>query len=293
MHCFVAQISTDLESKLREDLSGMGFSLQKPAYTLFQAKKTGVSCTLYASGKLTVQGKDKDEFIRFYLEPNILGNLSYSHPELDQDDIPHIGSDEAGKGDFFGPLVIASLYCDEAAIQTLRKLGIMDSKRMTDPKIVQLAVKLKAFPHSIVRLYPDKYNELYDKFNNLNRMMAWAHATAMKEVSEKTGCQNVLLDKFADDSLVQAQLSRMGVSINLTQRVRAEEDIVVAGASILARAAFVDGIDKLSREVNLELPKGASKRVIETGRKLVAMHSPSILTKVSKLHFKTRDDILC
>ncbi|MCH9613639.1 MAG: Ribonuclease HIII [Chlamydiia bacterium] len=292
MNCFVATISTTLAEKMKSDLEGMGFTFQTPNYTIFQAKKTGVSCTLYTSGKLTVQGKDKDEFIRFYLEPNILGNLSYSHPELDQNLSPHIGSDEAGKGDFFGPLVIASMYCDEPAIKALLKLGIMDSKRMSDDKIVKLAIKLKAYPHSIIRLYPTKYNELYGKFKNLNRLMAWAHAAAMSEVVEKTGCKDVLLDKFADDALVENQIERKGLAINLTQRVRAEEDIVVAGASILARAAFVDGIDKLSKEMKIELPKGASGRVVEAGRKLVAMYSPDVLSKVGKLHFKTREDIL-
>lgn len=292
MNCFVATISTSLADKMREDLAGMGFTFQTPNYTIFQAKKSGVSCTLYTSGKLTVQGKEKDAFIRFYLEPSILQNLSYSHPEIDQNVSPHIGSDEAGKGDFFGPLVIASLYCDEAAIKSLLKLGIMDSKRMSDDKIVKLAIKLKAYPHSIIRLYPTKYNELYTKFKNLNHLMAWAHSAAMSEVVEKTGCKDVILDKFANESLVESQLKRKGLAINLTQRVRAEEDIVVAGASILARASFVDGIDKLAKEVKVDLPKGASGKVVEAGRKLVAMYSPAILSKVGKLHFKTREDIL-
>ena len=130
MNCFVAKISLNLADQLKSDLEGMGFEFGTPTHTIFQAKKPGISCTLYSSGKLTVQGKEKDEFIRFYLEPNILGNLSYSHPELDQNLSPHIGADEAGKGDFFGPLVIASLYCDQNAIQKLLQLGIMDSKRM-------------------------------------------------------------------------------------------------------------------------------------------------------------------
>src|SRR5580693_626798 len=109
MNTFVATIDLALADKLREDLVGQGFELTKPPYTLFSAQKTGVSCTLYTSGKLTVQGKGKDEFIAFYLEPEILKKLAYTHPELGVDMTARIGIDEAGKGDFFGPLCIAGV----------------------------------------------------------------------------------------------------------------------------------------------------------------------------------------
>src|SRR3990167_7228766 len=128
--CFVAEVNLELAKKLRIDLIEQGFEISNPEYTIFQAKKNGISCTLYSSGKLTVQGKDKDDFIAFYLEPEILKNVSYSYPESTHDTKPHIGVDESGKGDVFGPLCICSFYADSNGIQTLIKMGIKDSKKL-------------------------------------------------------------------------------------------------------------------------------------------------------------------
>ncbi|NGX51428.1 MAG: Ribonuclease HIII, partial [Chlamydiae bacterium] len=128
---FIAKIDLTLASKLKKDLEEQGFEFTQPAYTIFQAKKRGVSCTLYESGKFMVQGKDKHDFITYYLEPEILGKLSYSYPEIEINTTPHIGVDEAGKGDLFGPLCVASLYADSDQISALIKMGIRDSKRMT------------------------------------------------------------------------------------------------------------------------------------------------------------------
>ena len=108
--CFTANIPLELADKIKQDLIQQGFEIQKPPYTLFSAKKKGISCTLYESGKLTVQGKERGPFIEFYLEPEILKEFRFSHPEAHVDQTPHIGMDEAGKGDFFGPLCISALY---------------------------------------------------------------------------------------------------------------------------------------------------------------------------------------
>src|SRR5687768_458876 len=98
---FITTIDISFAAKLKADLAAQGFELSEPVYTFFQAKKTGVSCTLFKSGKLMVQGKKKDDLISFYLEPEILGNLAYSYPEASVNSAPHIGVDEAGKGDVF------------------------------------------------------------------------------------------------------------------------------------------------------------------------------------------------
>ncbi|MCB1084810.1 MAG: ribonuclease HIII [Chlamydiia bacterium] len=288
---FVIEIDPKLAAKMKEDLKRQGFQLSQPNYTLFQAKKTGITCTLYASGKLMVQGKNKDDFIIYYLEPEILGNLSYSYPKNDIDMTPRIGVDEAGKGDVFGPLCIASLYANEAQIETLVKLGIRDSKRLGDPAILKIADKIKKdFECSVVQIFPEKYNVLYEQFQNLNRLLAWGHATAIDELSKKTGCQEVIIDQFANEVVVETALRKKGLSLNLTQRTKGEEDIVVAGASILARAAFVRGIEKLSERFNLTLPKGASQQVILAGKKFIASHGRAALDQVAKLHFKTIKD---
>ncbi|MBS0629989.1 MAG: ribonuclease HIII [Verrucomicrobia bacterium] len=293
MNTFVTTIDLALAEKLRRDLVDQGFELSKPPYTIFSAKKQGVSCTLYTSGKLTVQGKQKEEFLTFYLEPEILKELSFTNPQKNLDLRPRIGIDEAGKGDFFGPLCVAGVYADEAGVQKLAELGVRDSKTMQDKAIIALASKIRShFPHSIVRLYPIKYNELYDKFKNLNHLLAWGHATAIEELVQSTGCRNVIIDQFASEHVVENALRRKALEVDLSQRHRGEEDLVVAAASILARAAFVDGIDQLGKMIEITLPKGASSIVVKTGRQIVGKHGKEILKKVAKLHFKTTTEVL-
>lgn len=288
---FITEIDTALASKLKKDLESQGFELSKPVYTVFQAKKKGVSCTLYESGKLMVQGKGKDDFISYYLEPEILGNLSYTYPETAVSMDPHIGVDEAGKGDVFGPLCIGALYANEKMISELIKMGIRDSKRLNDSTIIKFADKIKKeCPHSIIQIFPKRYNELYDQFKNLNRLLAWGHATAIEELLKKTGCTAVIIDQFANEHVVENALKRKSLKVELSQRHRGEEDIVVAGASILARAAFVQGIERLSSQFNLTLPKGASLLVIKAGQEFVRSHGEGPLNEVAKLHFKTIKD---
>src|ERR1700730_9538190 len=107
---FTAKIDLKLADKIKNDLIEQGFEISRPPYTVFAAKKTGISCTLYESGSLTVQGKEMQHFIEFYLEPEILQEFQFSHPEAHLDTTPHIGMDEAGKGDFFGPLCVAAVF---------------------------------------------------------------------------------------------------------------------------------------------------------------------------------------
>ena len=232
-------------------------------------------------------------FIEFYLEPEVLQDFKFSHPEVHLDKTARIGMDEAGKGDFFGPLCVAALYAEGEGIAELLKLGVKDSKQISDEPILKLARKIRAqFPHCIIRLFPQKYNELYGRFKNLNRLLAWAHAAAVAEVSQKTQCRKAILDQFTERPIVQEMLKAKHIEIDLEQRVRAEEDVVVAAASVLARAAFLEGLETLSQEIGTTLPKGASNQVVLTGIKLVKQHGPEVLEKVGKSHFKTKGDIL-
>lgn len=292
MNTFVVTIDLKLASKIKQELAEQGFEISQPQHTLFQAQKPGINCKLYTSGKLTVQGKQKDEWIEFYLEP-LIGNFSFTHRHTDVDLTPRIGIDEAGKGDFFGPLVIGGLYADEAGIQKLIKMGVNDSKRMHDRAIAKMAEKLeKEFAFSIVVINPNKYNELYQSFNNLNRLLAWGHATAIEDLHKQTHCHKALIDQFANESVVELALKKKKLTIDLEQRTKGEEDPVVAAASIIARNGFVRGIERLSRHFDMELPKGASAQVIRAGKKLVARDGPAVLGQVGKLHFKTKQDIL-
>jgi len=293
MNTFVTTIDVALGDKLKRDLYDQGFELSTPPYTIFSAKKKGVSCTLYLSGKLTVQGKQKEEFITFYLEPEILKDLSFTHPQSQADLTPRIGIDEAGKGDFFGPLCIAGVFADEAGIEKLAELGVRDSKGMQDKVILTMASKIRSqFPHKIIRLFPLKYNELYEKFKNLNHLLAWGHASTIEELVQNTGCRKVIIDQFASEHVVENALKRKALEVDLTQRHRGEQDLVVAAASILARAAFVEGIDQLGKMIEMTLPKGASALVIKAGKQVVSRHGQEILRKLCKLHFKTLSEVL-
>jgi ribonuclease HIII len=273
-------------------LISQGFSITHPPYTFFSAQKPGISCTFYQSGKLTVQGKQMQEFIEFYLEPEILHSLAFSHPTLNL--TPHIGLDEAGKGDFFGPLCVAALYADGEGINKLHQMGVKDSKQFSDASILKLSPQIKElFSFTVIRLFPRKYNELYAKFKNLNRLLAWAHTAALDDLHKKTGCKEAILDQFADPSVVESFLKQKKMDLHLTQKVRGEEDTVVAGASILARAAFLDGMKLLSEEFQITLPKGASAAVTQAAKTFAETVGKDKLPLVAKTHFKTMDPFRC
>lgn len=286
---YVVQINLQLESKLRAILEEKGFDFSMPPHTCFQAKGQHVSCTLYKSGKLVVQGSKMDEFITYTLEPEVLGTFTYGMT----DETARIGVDESGKGDYFGPLCIAALYAKEGSISNLKQLGVKDSKRLNDKTILSIASKIeKNYPHSIVRIGPKRYNALYEQFGNLNLLLGWGHATAIDELLGKIECPKVIIDQFAAEHIVEQALKRKKRDIELIQRTKGEEDTVVAGASILARAAFVRGMDKLSQQMGITLPKGAGSQILSIGRRLVATHGASVLTDIGKLHFKTTEEII-
>jgi len=299
---FVVTLDLKLAEKLLSDLLDQGFekTIPTPPHTIFSAKKKGVSCTLYQSGKLTVQGKEMAQFIEFYLEPTILGTFSYSHPNAEveianqmENVVPHIGIDESGKGDYFGPLCIAGVYADAKGIAGLRSLGVKDSKEINDAGIIKIGNRIKAeFNHHIVKINPLKYNELYQQFGNLNHLLAWGHATTIEQLVLKTQCRTIMIDQFAAEHVVIRALARKKMDVNLTQRHRGEEDIVVAAASILARQTFLEGMDKLSEEFCIRLPKGASAKTKSVAREFVQKMGKDALKHVAKLHFKTTLEIL-
>lgn len=300
---FVTTVDPSLAKQLIHDLKEQGFEMTIPEYTLFAAKKKGVSCTLYKSGKLTVQGKEMGAFIEFYLEPSILKTFTYTHknvllevgPDLTSglDLTARIGIDESGKGDFFGPLCVAGVFAEGATITRLKQIGVRDSKTLNPQAIVTLGEKIrKECVHHIVKINPMKYNELIVQFGNLNKLLAWGHATTIEQLSEKTGCKRVIIDQFADERVVLTALKRKKLDLDLTQRHRGEEDIVVAAASILARCAFVQGLESMEKQFEMKLPKGASKQTIEAGRKFIRTFGRENLGQIGKLHFKTLDSIL-
>lgn len=203
----------------------------------------------------------------------------------------HIGVDESGKGDFFGPLVIAACYVGPEHLAELE--GVKDSKKLTDPVSLRLAQQIKRVcPHSVVPIGPAKYNELYEKFRNLNKLLAWGHARCIENVLELQPCRLVISDQFADPAGLKRALFDKGKTIELRSMVRAEADIAVAAASILARAEFLNRLRRLGEEAGLTLPKGASTQVIDAGAAYARKYGVDALGQVAKLHFKTRNNVL-
>src|SRR5687767_15759920 len=173
-----------------------------------------------------------------------------------------IGVDESGKGDFFGPLVVAACYVGPEHLAELD--GVRDSKKLTDPVSLRLSDRIRRVcPHAIISIGPAKYNELYAKFMNLNRLLAWGHARAIENVLEQQECALVISDQFADPAGLKRQLFAKGRAVELRSVVRAESDMAVAAASILARAEFLRRLGRLGQEIGIDLPKGASPAVIE------------------------------
>lgn len=292
---FVTTVNIEIADKLLQDLINQGFETSTPLYTIFSAKKKNLSCTLYKSGKLTVQGKETESFIEFYLEPEILKTFDFKYEKESPliDISPHIGIDESGKGDFFGPLCIAGVFAEGAAIADLKTIGVQDSKNISDIAIIKIGNKIKAnYVHHIVKINPLKYNELYDQFKNLNLLLAWGHATVIEQLVIRTKCTNIVIDQFAAENVVVTALKRKKLEVSLTQRHRAEADLVVAAASILARQTFLEGLEQLGEQFSIDLPKGASSKTIAVGRNLVAKFGRESLNQVGKLHFKTLDSIL-
>jgi len=202
-----------------------------------------------------------------------------------------VGVDESGKGDFFGPLVVAACYVGPEHYAELE--GVKDSKKLTDAQSLALAEKIKKVcPHSVILMNPVKYNELYLKIKNLNHLLAWGHAQAIENVLEKQPADLIISDQFAaGGNVVKSKLKELGRQAQFVSRVRAESDLAVAAASILARAEFLKRLKGLSQEFGIDLPKGATN-VIGTGKRFVQMHGAENLGKVAKMHFKTAGQVL-
>jgi ribonuclease HIII len=294
---FVTTIQKSVVQKLKEDLPAQGFDLNSPPHTIFQAKKKGVTCTLYESLKLTVQGKNMREFLEFYLEPEVLLSTEYTYrKELAMESIdtrPRIGVDESGKGDYFGPLCVAGVMADETTFPILMKIGVRDSKTLSDEQVKKMAQAIvTSVPNYIISLRPKKYNELYASFKNLNSLLAWGHATVIEHLAVHTKAPLAIIDKFAHESVVERALQKKGTSIKLEQRVRGEADIVVAAASIVARWAFLEGLVQTGKHLNVSLPKGASRHVVDTAKRLAREYGTSILDEIAKVHFKITKEIV-
>jgi ribonuclease HIII len=214
-------------------------------------------------------------------------------PDLFPPEKGHIGTDESGKGDYFGPLVVAGVYLPDEQEPVFRELGVKDSKRFSDNRVRELAeIITREYTHSVVAIGPERYNELFASLRNLNRILAWGHSRAIENILGEVPCRLAITDQFGDKAYVLNALMKKGRRIELIQKPKAEEDLAVAAASILARSEFLKRLFFLSREVGLDLPKGASGLVEEAAVKLVRKHGASILDRLVKKHFKITQRVL-
>lgn len=277
---FVGKPDPAKAGTISRELEAQGLRSRDVPHAVFSYFGNGIAATLYRSGKFVVQGTNAEAFGR-----KLLGEAM---PAPVKDDEAVIGTDESGKGDYFGPLVVAAVYVSPKGRAEMRAGEVDDSKKLSDSTIERLAGAIQAkLPHAIVSLPPTEYNRRYQEEGNLNRLLAKQHAEAILQLAKKTRCRKVLTDQFGDESLVRVALGAEAKRFDLRQRPRAEEDPAVAAASILARREFVRGLRELSQEHAVDLPLGAGPEVENAARRFLNIHGRGKLGQVAKLHFKT------
>jgi ribonuclease HIII len=294
-----AKLTVEQGKLLRGILEEQGFSFREVPYAHWGAEKSKTQVTWFQSGKLLVQGKGTSEFVEFVLEPLVLQEAKVGYETVLNPDLllPRIGIDESGKGDFFGPLCIAGVYVNAQIIEEWKKAGIRDSKAIgSDKKIASLADLIKQTPGCVSTVVPignEAYNRLYTKMRSVNTILAWGHARVLENLLAKSYQMNpkpvrAISDQFAyDKGVVEKALMSLGKEIELVQRHKAEEDMAVAAASILARHEFVRRLAELGRANGCEFPKGAGTNVDELAKQLVQERGAELLKQISKLHFRT------
>ena len=269
-------------------------------YTTLALRGPKLTVMLYASGKLVVQGKGARDFVLYTLEPEVLGAATLGYEEVLDPTLyaPHMGTDESGKGDIFGPLVTVAAFIDETSGKRLADLGVRDSKTIADGQIAKLAAEARHILGrrncAFVLLRPATYNTLYGKIQNLNRLLAWCHARAIETLAEqRPDCTRAVVDQFArTESTVARALMERGRRLKVEQMHKAERDIAVATASVLARDLFVAEMRKLETAAGMPLPKGAGPQVPKTLAALIARKGPDCLPDFAKCHFKTVHEAL-
>jgi ribonuclease HIII len=299
LNSYTHSLTQEQTNKLRTLLQQRGFTFSPKPYTIFFAQKDKLSVAVYEKGpKVLLQGRGVEDFVKFTLEPEIFGEARLGYEEVHSPEMfqPHFGVDESGKGDFFGPLVIAGVFVDPQSARQLLDLGVQDSKRIgSDKRIHALAKEIRRIARDaadVVAIGPARYNELYKKFGNLNSLLGWGHARVIENLLERRpDCPRSLSDQFADARVIETALLRHGQKIQIEQRPRAESDIAVAAASILAREAFINWLERKGKELGVKLGRGASSEIKTTAADVVEKHGPQMLSQIAKVHFRTAHEV--
>lgn len=288
-------------AKLKAVCVARGWTPFEVAYTrfAFKAEHLKVNVSAFTSGKVVIAGKGTEDFVRDVIEPEVTGTakLGYDevlHPEWFE---AHAGLDESGKGDFFGPLIAATVIADKPAIESWIKAGVKDSKKIAELQIFRLEKIIRETRGVVVRTRfcgMPKYNELMAKPRaNLNLLLAWMHAGALMEALAEKRVPWGLLDQFSEQPLVQRELAKKGLEgFDLKMRTKAEEDPVVAAASIVARAEFQRQMGELSKKFGERLQKGAGPLVKEQGARIIEKFGARALGEFAKLHFRTAYEVV-
>jgi ribonuclease HIII len=296
---YTTKLNEEQAATLRAHLDAHGFRFREVPYARFAAANDRINVVFYESGKLVVQGKGTQEFIEFVLEPEVVKEARLGYEAILNPDLllPRLGVDESGKGDFFGPLCVAGAYINEAVIRAWKDSGIRDSKNISsDKRISELAKLIRDTAGCITAVVPignEAYNRLYEKMGSVNKLLAWGHARVIENLMGQRHRMEpppvrAISDQFASSKTVVASaLMSLGREIELVQRHKAEEDLAVAAASILARDEFVRRLGKLEKEFSIQLPKGASAAVDAAAKDFVSTHGADKLPRVAKMHFRT------
>ncbi|MCK9555404.1 ribonuclease HIII [bacterium] len=282
--------------KLKTVLTEKNFIFSPKPYTVINAKNEGVSVSVYSSGKIVVQGRKTADFVEFILEPLVIKELSFSASFFaDNDMAKRIGSDESGKGDFFGPLVVSGVCAYGEEIAEMAKAGVRDSKKIKSEAKIHALEKIiaKNSATETVSISPKRFNQMYMSMKNMNKILAWAHACVIENLIKQTGCKLVVVDKFAPKTTLLQMLKEHGRKARIIQRTKAESDIVVAAASICARAAYLKEMKRLGDKYGVTFPKGGgSDKITDALKTFLSKYGKNELENVAKINFKTSDGFL-
>ena len=300
------KVGAERREALREALERSGAERReaKGSGELWRYVLDGAQVTLWRTGTVRVQGKGEGLGLlqRLVEEFAVPESAAAKLPPGLPRDAPWAGADESGKGDYFGPLVSAAVVVDAPVAAQLADLGVQDSKRLSDPRVRKLGPEVRRLTtHALTTVAPPRYNTLYDQFRRegkrLNQLLAWAHVRSLAELLERAegGAPMpayAIVDQFADARVVERAAETKARDLRIVQFPRAEADVAVAAASIVAREAFLDWLARASERVGVTLPKGASPQVIAAAREIVARQGPDALGTVAKLHFATTGKVL-
>jgi ribonuclease HIII len=288
------------QDALEKLLSSGNYVPVEVPHTKFAYTTPDCKIALFKTGKCLIQGKGAMDFVTFVLEPLILQQVRVGYEEILEPERLQcrMGIDESGKGDFFGPLITVSVYVNPKFVYKMKEMNVRDSKTITSDNVaIELGKDIRKLlgknHYSIVKIGPEAYNRLYSRMKNVNLILAWAHARAIENLLITVpDCPVAISDQFGAKHQVEDALMQKGKKIKLIQKHKAESDMAVAAASVIAREIFLRELREMGKEYGIGFPKGASEQVIEVAKELVKKKGPEILVKVAKCHFRTTDIVL-